>query len=297
MIYHQLTLRAVPKQHLEPLEFYLTEVAEASAVTLLKTTPGLLVSEIDQPHPQTSTMTIQALFTEAPDWSTIAKALITFDIEIERDGTIEILEDQDWQKNFRQHFEPFCIEERLWVFPAWESEKAREHENALCIDPGMAFGTGQHATTALCLQAMATLLKPNDTVIDYGCGSGILALSALKLGASSVAAIDIDETAIEACHRNATANTLPKASQSLTINLADSSHLKPARIVLANILAPILIELANKLAALTESGGYLILSGLLEEQSESVLKTYKKNFNVSKILQNQGWICLILEKP
>lgn len=293
MSYYQLIISPLNHDEAQAIDDYLFDILGADAVTLLKHEPGLLVSDADNTHPLPNTVTLQAIFTTQPSPEALDALYRTQSIP-PANCSLNRCEDQDWQAHFRQHFQPISIAERLWIRPIWD-----KHENdpqpSLYIDPGMAFGTGSHATTALCLDALTQVLKPGQNVIDYGCGSGILGLSALMLGAQKAYGVDIDETALSCAAQNAELNGIA-VPEAFDIRHCDAQMPPNCPIVLANILAPVLIDLAPLLLTLCETGGYLILSGLLEPQAASVLSHYKNDSTVSEVLQRDEWIALILKK-
>jgi ribosomal protein L11 methyltransferase len=182
---------------------------------------------------------------------------------------------------------------RLWVCP--HDAPAPQDADAVVVrlDPGLAFGTGSHPTTALCLQILDSLPVAGRSVIDYGCGSGILGIAALKLGAAHVTAVDLDPQALLATRDNAIRNGV---STSVDVRGVDvpgvESPLTPAYCVLANILAGPLIELAPKLTAACEPGGYLLLSGLLKTQAYAVKAAYSPAFDMVQVVQRDDWCCI-----
>ncbi len=203
--------------------------------------------------------------------------------------SIEQLADKDWERAWLEHFQPMRFGNHLWICPsAYEPPDASAVN--IILDPGLAFGTGTHPTTALCLEWLDSHSPNKQGVIDYGCGSGILAIAALKLGASEVWAIDYDEQALEATHDNAARNqinfatihiTLPKQLPDIQVDL-----------LLANILATPLIELASKFSQLIKAGGKIVLSGILADQTDSVIKAYEPFFTVAEPKQKEDWILL-----
>jgi ribosomal protein L11 methyltransferase len=182
---------------------------------------------------------------------------------------------------------------RLWVCP--HDAPAPQEADAVVVrlDPGLAFGTGSHPTTALCLQILDSLPVAGRSVIDYGCGSGILGIAALKLGAAHVTAVDLDPQALLATRDNAIRNGV---SPNVDVRVVDErgvdSTLTPAYCVLANILAGPLIELAPKLTAACEPGGYLLLSGLLKTQAYAVKAAYTPAFDMVQVVQRDDWCCI-----
>jgi len=197
--------------------------------------------------------------------------------------------DQDWERVCLEHFKPISFGKRLWICPSWQTPPDPHAVNVI-LDPGLAFGTGTHATTALCLEWLDQHIEHESLVIDYGCGSGILGLAALKLGAKEVIAIDNDPQALEATQKNAQRN-LAIATHLRTYLPNEINKLNlSADILIANILAQPLIELAPQFAALTHSGSALLLSGILSEQIEQVIKAYEAWFSFKKpIIHKNEW--------
>ena len=201
---------------------------------------------------------------------------------------VEILENQDWTRTWMEHFKPMQFGSRLWVCPSWQEAPDANAVNLL-LDPGLAFGTGTHPTTALCLKWLdgqgETLA--NKSVIDYGCGSGILGIAALLLGATRVVGVDNDPQALLASKDNLLRNKL--VSTQLETYLPEDLPKIQADILLANILAQPLYELRDRLAQLTKVGGKIVLSGILEDQAEDLCTHYKNLFVMDKVVIVDGW--------
>ena len=195
----------------------------------------------------------------------------------------ETLEDQDWVRLTQSQFDPIQISERLWITPSWHKAPAGNAVN-LQLDPGLAFGTGSHPTTRLCLKWLDTQLKGGESVLDYGCGSGILTIAALKLGAGSAVGVDIDEQAIRASNDNAAQNNVQAH-----FYLPDGLPQGQFDVVVANILANPLRMLGEMLAARTKQGGRIVLSGLLAEQSEELGEIYSQWFDIEPAGTEEGW--------
>ena len=195
----------------------------------------------------------------------------------------ETLEDQDWVRLTQSQFDPIQISERLWITPSWHKAPAGNAVN-LQLDPGLAFGTGSHPTTRLCLKWLDTQLKGGESVLDYGCGSGILTIAALKLGAGSAVGVDIDEQAIRASNDNAVQNNVQAH-----FYLPDGLPQGQFDVVVANILANPLRMLGEMLAARTKQGGRIVLSGLLAEQSEELGEIYSQWFDIEPAETEEGW--------
>ncbi len=205
----------------------------------------------------------------------------------------EKLEDQDWVRASLDRFQPIQFADNFWVCPSWSDVPDPAARN-LMLDPGLAFGTGTHETTGLCLQYLAELDLSDKFVIDYGCGSGILGLSALVLGAGEVWAIDNDPQAVLASEANLLLN--PDINQNFNVGLPEDMPAREADIVVANILAAPLISLAPTIEKLSKPGGLLFLSGILSSQVESVREAYEQYFYFQSVRYDSGWILCSLQK-
>ncbi|MEI7311132.1 50S ribosomal protein L11 methyltransferase [Pectobacterium carotovorum] len=199
---------------------------------------------------------------------------------------IEQLEDKDWEREWMDNFHPMQFGKRLWICPSWREIPDPTAVNVM-LDPGLAFGTGTHPTTALCLQWLDGLDLEGKTIIDFGCGSGILAIAALKLGAARAIGIDIDPQAIQASRDNAQRNGV---SERLELYLPkDQPADLSADVVVANILAGPLRELAPLISDLPKAGGHLGLSGVLATQAEGVAEAYADKFTLDPVAEREEW--------
>lgn len=198
---------------------------------------------------------------------------------------VELLEDKDWVREWMDHFHPMQFGKRLWICPSWRDIPDPTAVNVL-LDPGLAFGTGTHPTTALCLKWLDSLDLTGKTVVDFGCGSGILAIAALKLGAARVVGIDIDPQAIEASRDNATRNGV---SDHLELYLPANQPALQADIVVANILAGPLRELSPVISGYVKPNGVLAISGILENQAEELLGVYGQRFTMNPATVQEEW--------
>jgi len=195
--------------------------------------------------------------------------------------------DADWVRLTQAQFDPIHIGRRLWIVPSWHTPPEQPDALAIRLDPGLAFGTGSHATTRLCLAWLEAHLQAGQSVVDYGCGSGILAIAACKLGAGRVTGTDIDEQAIAASIANARDNQC--IADFVT---ATRFHGDAADIVVANILSNPLKLLAPLLCGLVVPGGALVLSGILERQWQEVAQIYRPLIALDVWRSEDGWVCL-----
>jgi ribosomal protein L11 methyltransferase len=200
---------------------------------------------------------------------------------------IEHIADQDWERSWMDNFQPMRFGQRLWIVPSWHAAPQPEAVNLL-LDPGLAFGTGTHPTTALCLEWLDGQALEGCTVIDFGCGSGILAIAALLLGAPQAIGTDIDPQALEASRDNAGRNGIDPAR--FPVYLPADMPQQPAEVVVANILAGPLVSLAPQITALVQAGGRLALSGILAEQAEEVRAAYAGAFDLDPTAIKDGWV-------
>ena len=229
---------------------------------------------------------VTALFEPATDARAIVDAIAS-ELGVEIPAiTLSTVEEQDWVRLTQAQFEPIRITGRMWILPSWHEAVEPDAIN-LVIDPGLAFGTGSHATTRLCLQWMEAHLHPQERVLDYGCGSGILAIAAKRLGAGMVIGTDVDRQAIDASRANA------------AINHAECTFVEPDALteeafdlVVANILTNPLRMLAPALAARVRADGRIVLSGILAEQAPAIVEAYEQWFNIGIWRIADGWAAL-----
>ncbi|MDN4502921.1 50S ribosomal protein L11 methyltransferase [Alteromonadaceae bacterium BrNp21-10] len=192
------------------------------------------------------------------------------------DYQLNPLEDKDWEREWMDNFHPMQFGERLWICPSWRDVPDPNAVNVM-LDPGLAFGTGTHETTSLCLKWMDAADLTDKVVIDFGCGSGILGIAALKLGAARVIGIDIDPQAILASQDNANRNDV---GDKIELYLAEDAPAIQGDIVMANILAATLKELKDIVAAQCKNGGYLVMSGILDNQADDIKQLYSDQFSM-----------------
>ena len=207
----------------------------------------------------------------------------------QNNGTIEQLPEEDWERVCLQDLTPHQFGKKLWICPSWMTPPDPTAINVI-LDPGLAFGTGTHPTTSLCLTWLEQANLHNKTLIDYGCGSGILALAALKLGAKHAYAVDIDPQALEASQENAQNNSIDPS----TLTLGFPEELKDSvDLILANILLEPLTKLGETFQAKLKKNGMLIVSGLLAEQAEILINAYSGRFKHKQSINSDGWSLII----
>ena len=203
---------------------------------------------------------------------------------------VNVVRDQDWVRATQAQFDPIPVGRRLLVVPSWHLDEALKRQDGrvtLVIDPGLAFGTGSHPTTRMCLEWLDQADLAGKRVIDYGCGSGILAIAAARLGAAQVIGIDIDPQALASAQDNARINRVAVAVQSSSDMMP-----APADVVVANILSNPLKLLAPMLVSLVAPGGVILLSGVLERQIDEVAQFYEASVPVAPWRAHDGWVCL-----
>jgi len=234
-------------------------------------------------------MIVTALFAQGTDEALLLHALEAMDDHIDLStAEFRIVEDQDWERAWMDQFKPMKFGARTWIVP-WNLEIPAEAVNEVIVrlDPGLAFGSGTHPTTALCLQWLDSLDLNKKAVLDYGCGSGILALAALKLGAQAAVGVDNDPQALSASVDNAERNGVGKK---LRVYLPDDEPVATYPVVVANILASALDALAEKLAARVAAGGVIALSGILHGQEEALLQRYGEWFDDLRAERMDDWM-------
>jgi ribosomal protein L11 methyltransferase len=202
---------------------------------------------------------------------------------------MKTLQDQDWNQAYKKHFHPLQCAPNLWIVPSW-SEPPDPAATIIQLDPGLAFGTGSHPTTALCLAWLGAGNIDDRRVIDFGCGSGILAIAAIKLGARQVIAVDIDAQALTACHSNMEVNGIN--SEQIQVIPPEELEQSTADLLIANILAGPLVRLAPRFAELVEPGGQILLSGILKTQLEDIQLAYRPYFNLDPASYREDWVCI-----
>ena len=280
----QLTLEATP-ENAERFSDALSELG-AGAVTLQDGADQPLYEPPPGETPLWSSTRVIGLFEADTDMvALVAQLGQILRLETLPPWRVSPLEDKDWEREWMVNFKPMRFGERLWICPSWCEPPEPQAINIL-LDPGLAFGTGTHPTTALCLEWLDGHGADYPQVIDYGCGSGILAVAAAKLGAQHIWAVDNDPQALIATRDNAAKNDVTPA-----ITAVAPAGLPPIRVplLLANILAQPLMDLADKFAQLVEPDGHIVLSGILRSQAAQVAAAYAPNFTMDAPVYRDEW--------
>ena len=230
--------------------------------------------------------TISALFAEDVDQAHVQAMLLQL-CKIEQ-SSFDLLTDRVWEDECKKDFHAMQFGQRIWICPSWE-DASNLPDDAIIIDmdPGLAFGTGTHQTTDLCLQYLDGNPPVDQTVVDYGSGTGVLAIAAVKLGAKSAVAVDNDPQAVLATIDNVKINQVDERIK--VLHTDDEGSLNKVDLLIANILANPLVGLCEHFSALVKSGGKITLSGILQEQLEMVLEAYSENFSDLKVKQKDEW--------
>ena len=210
--------------------------------------------------------------------------------------TMENMEDADWENNWKQFYKPMEIGDRLIVIPEWESAGVPEGRVALRLNPGLTFGTGSHATTRLCLTALEEAVHGGETVLDLGCGSGILSIAALRLGAASAKAVDIDDKCLTVAYENAALNGIGKDRYTVLVgDVLSNGALRETLgggydVVVANIVADVIIGLAPMVRQFLKPGGLFLCSGIIDTRAEEVADALRQNgWEIETTRSGEGW--------
>jgi ribosomal protein L11 methyltransferase len=264
------------------------ENANALSITLQDAFDTPVLEPLPGETPLWDDLIITALFDYDADLTELSEQLLAnkqpWNIE---NFLIETVEDQDWERVWMKDFHPMKFGENLWIYPS-NHPIPDDNSTKILLDPGLAFGTGTHPTTALCLEWLDNNPPQDKTVIDYGCGSGVLALAAVKLGATKVIATDIDPQALIATKDNMLRNQI--AEDLIPCFLPENCPQESVDLLMANILCGPLHELFPLFSALTRSGGRILLSGLLSEQQDQILETYASTFKDFEVKTLDDWI-------
>ena len=204
---------------------------------------------------------------------------------------------EDWVNNWKQYFHPMPIGEKLLIRPTWEDEYDAKGRKVLHIEPGLAFGTGSHPTTKLCLETLEKYIDENSTVLDIGCGSGILSIATLLLGAKSAFGVDIDSLAVKTAMANAEENGFDESKfKAVKGNLSDKVNGKYS-VIVANIVADIIMEFNKEVGKFLEDDGVYITGGIIESREDEVLLSFAQNgFEVKERFEEKGWLVFVVKK-
>ncbi|KYD32934.1 hypothetical protein B4110_2739 [Parageobacillus toebii] len=224
--------------------------------------------------------------------------LLLYDIDIGKNKiTISEVNEEEWATAWKKYYNPVKISEKFTIVPTWETyEPVSSDELIIELDPGMAFGTGTHPTTVMCIQALEKYMKPGDTVIDVGTGSGILSIAAAMLGAKSVRALDLDPVAVDSARLNVKLNKVQHIVTVSQNNLLDHIE-EQANVIVANILAEIILRFVDDAYRLLEKNGYFITSGIIQAKKQEVKEgLMKAGFAIEETLVMEDWIAFIARK-
>lgn len=280
----------VPSEQTNELEDLLMAIG-AQAVTMRDAADQPIYEPKLGTTPLWSTVTLIALFdAEQPLEVQMKQLAALYESEYEQafpNYKLELVEDKDWVREWMDTFKPMPFGKRLWICPSWLEPEDPEAIN-LKLDPGLAFGTGTHATTSLCLKWLDQADIQNKTIFDFGCGSGILGIAAMLLGAKSLVGIDIDPQAILASNENTERNQVDESK--VSFHLPEDAPQVKTEIVLANILAGPLVELKDSILSYLLPGGHLVLSGILASQAQTVATAYEQTCTIHSIEEDDGWV-------
>jgi ribosomal protein L11 methyltransferase len=287
MPYLQLSF-TIAQSQAERFEEALFE-AGASSITLLDAADVPILEPLPGSTPLWPSIRLQALFDIQIDERELQQRLRTL-LDDYPEAHCEVIADRLWEREWLKDFKPMRFGERLWICPGGDIPSEAASGCVIELDPGLAFGTGTHPTTALCLQWLDGARLQNHFVIDYGCGSGILAIAALKLGAAQALAVDIDPQALTATRANAIRNGV---SERLLVDEVTATTHRRTSLLLANILAEPLDALADTFSRLVISGGTIVLSGLLHSQAQPLASRYSAWFDMSPAAVQGDWARLV----
>ncbi len=291
MNWQQLIVR-IHDKHSDAISDILTQ-SGSDAVTIQDAEDQPIFEPLPDTMPLWAELQVTGLFSAAKDLKPIITKIKEY-LGFEPVFKIEILEDKDWIRAWMDDFEPMQFGKKLWICPSWHQPPDKNAVN-ISLDPGLAFGTGTHPTTALCLRWLDSYSDNNkikdQVFIDYGCGSGILSVAALQLGAKVVYAVDIDPQAIQASTDNAIKNNQQEKLKTFLPNAFNQQHKKlQCDVLMANILCAPLLELGEFFSSKVKQKGQIILSGILFEQAKKILSHYQQWFDLDPIEQQGDWI-------
>ena len=291
----QAVIETTPGQSSE-LEDLLLAIG-AQAVTMRDASNNPIYEPPLNTTPLWDTLTLVALFdAEQPLAQQMPQLAELYKQEYDQDFPsykLELVEDKDWVREWMDTFKPMAFGKRLWICPSWLEPEDANAIN-LKLDPGLAFGTGTHATTAMCLKWLDGQDVTDKSIVDFGCGSGILGIAALLLGANHMVGIDIDVQAVIATNENAQRNDINP--ERLEVYLPEDAPNMQAQVVLANILAGPLVELKDAILSYLLPGGDLVLSGILASQAQEVADAYALDCDDINITEQEGWVRITAKK-
>ncbi len=290
MYWLQLSINTT-KNHLEISEDCLFS-AGALTVTLTDAADQPILEPAPNEIPVWDNIVVTGLFNEKNKQQDLIDSINHCLAEIQFSYNIEILEDKNWTRAWMEHFHAMQFGTRLWICPLHIKPPEPNAVN-LRLDPGLAFGTGTHPTTSLCLRWLDKNIKNQKSILDYGCGSGVLAIAACMLGENNADGVDIDPQALTATHDNAQTNQVTnKIKVFLPDDFQEQHSATQYDVVIANILSGPLAELAPMFASHTKKKGDIVLSGILKEQAEALIKTYSQFFKMDEPQFEDDWVLL-----
>lgn len=262
----------------------------AAAVTLSDAGDEPLLEPPPDATPMWRKVRATGMYAADADMDAVVNALRSELGEREPAPVVDVLGDRAWEREWMKNFAPTCFGGRLWVLPSWSEDVPEAADSVtMRLDPGLAFGTGSHETTALCLDWLAHSDLDQVSLVDYGCGSGILAIAAAKLGARAVWAVDHDQQALNATRENIAENDV---AGSISVMLPGELPRCTVDVLVSNILAGPLVELAPDFASIVAGGGRLVLAGLLAAQTEDLVRAYQNWFDFEQPVQRGDWVRL-----
>ncbi|WP_085523319.1 50S ribosomal protein L11 methyltransferase [Tuberibacillus sp. Marseille-P3662] len=223
--------------------------------------------------------------------------LLLYDIDVgPNEITLTEVREEDWATAWKKYYKPVKITDRITITPTWETYEAESQDDLIIeLDPGMAFGTGTHPTTVLCIQALEKYLQPRDKMLDVGTGSGVLSIAAAKLGSDDILAVDLDDVAVKSAKQNIKGN---KADDVVTVkqnNLVD--HIKgPYDFIVGNLLADIVIRMSEGVASIIKPGGIMVTSGIIQNKKDQVIQALRhQQFTVIETMEQEDWVALVVK--
>lgn len=286
----ELLIHGIKSTSVEPLSDLLTDLG-ALSITLMDSADCPVLEPAPGETPLWPDVELKALFQDELQVSLCEQVILLSypGLKTQR----HLVQPQDWENEWKKQAKPLCFGERLWVKPSHASSSTNTID--VILDPGLAFGTGSHPTTALCLKWLDRQSLENKTLIDYGCGTGILMIAALKLGAQYAYGVDIDPQAILATKQNLASNAI-KPEQFRVGDVNSIEKIQPVDILLANILFNPLVELQERFYQALKPNGELVVSGILSEQIEPLIQAYQSKFDALDIQQFEQWGMIVFSK-